>query len=812
MSSRIIFEDAFTYDDILVKPKYSSVMSRKNTNTKVNLTKNIQLNIPIVSANMDTITEDKMAIAMAISGGIGIIHRFCSIESQVEMVQKVKRYTNKIIRNPYKINNLETLKKLKEEIQQKNISSFLVVDNDDYLIGIITKRDIQCYNSNCKTSSNISDSTTIVNDIMTKKLIVATEPITYEEAIKMMTTNKVEKLPIVDLNNKITGLVTLKDILNLSNNNTSVDKEGRLLVGAAIGTNKDYLERTKALVDAGTDVLVIDVAHGHHSMVGKALKEIKELYPNVDVIAGNVCTKEGTKYLIDNGADGIKIGVGAGCLGVDTRVLMANGQYKNINTIQVGEYVINREGNPVKVLNVINSGFKNTIAFETDLWHAPTYVTPDHRYWSNINNNNEWIEIDSIDNNKVLMPKNINWKLDGIYNNLNFIPNYNNGFIFATVLKNNKCWQKKNDLDLSTFTINNSNVMTLFKKAICEENYKLSYQEMPNGFYKIISLDCLNEYDNFIRDIYTKLTLTDRLPSEYYYINTDYIRGLYDGLCDRLFNETTNENHFSSYSENLTELLCWCCIQLNKSFMHYNNENLSAILENYPGGPNCILTIDNKNSNKYHTSMINKKISWKEMEVWDIEVDCPTHSFIANNCIVHNSICTTRIQTGCGFPQFSAVLECAEEANKFGVPVIADGGHSNKIGNIFKALATGASTSMLGGMISGTTETPGPIIIKNDKKCKIIRGMAGRLSNLNKSEKNKEDIDIENMTPEGVEGYIPYKGDVKQVLDQIIGGIRSGLSYVGVDSIKELHSTGVTFVKITNSSQKESGPHDINMI
>ena len=480
--------EGYSYDDILITPKYSDKTSRKNISLKTNITKNVSLNLPLVSSNMDTITEDKMAIEMALQGGIGIIHRFCSIEDQVAMVKKVKRHTHHIIQTPYTVEEELTIVNLLDKIQELDVSSFLVVNEKEELSGIVTKRDLAYYEKNKKFYC--------VKDIMTpyEKLITGRKDIHTNEAVQRMLQHRVEKLPIINSERKIEGLLTIKDILHHKKIYTvsTVDKNGCLRVGAAVGINKDYLERTTQLITNDCDIIVVDVAHGHHELVKHAIENIKrearQLNKEVDIIAGNVCTPEGTDFLCKLGVDGIKVGVGPG------------------------------------------------------------------------------------------------------------------------------------------------------------------------------------------------------------------------------------------------------------------------------------------------------------------------------------SICTTRIQTGCGYPQFSAVMNCAEVASRYGTPIIADGGHRGKIGSVVKALAAGSSCSMLGGFIAGTTETPGNIMIKGNKKVKMIRGMAGRMSNLNKSIKNNESIDIENMTPEGVEGYVPYKGRVKYILDQMRGGIQSGLSYCGVDSIEELHKTSIEFVKLTSSGKEESGSHDISEI
>jgi IMP dehydrogenase len=467
-------KEGLTYDDVLIIPKYSNILSRSDVSLKIKLTENIILKIPIISANMDTITEDNMAIGMAKLGGLGIIHRYCTIDEQVQMIKNVKRFTNYIIYQPYILNENDTVDKIKR-------NNYLVVNNDSKLVGILSKKDI--LNNIILKSNNIKD-------IMNKNIISIqkSELIKGEDyIISILLKNKIEKLPIVDENNILYGLITLRDIMYRTENKdiALLDSEKRLMVGGAVGVIDDYLERTKKLIEAGCDIICIDVAHGHHQLCGNALKEIKKLFPNIPVIAGNVCTKEGVKYLYDCGANVIKVGIGSG------------------------------------------------------------------------------------------------------------------------------------------------------------------------------------------------------------------------------------------------------------------------------------------------------------------------------------SICITRIQTGIGVPQLKAVMECAKEAKRLGITIISDGGHSGKIGNIFKALCAGSSASMLGNFLSGTDETPGQIIIKDNKKMKMVRGMAGIISNFKKKQKLNENTDISQMTSEGVEGYVDYKGPLKDIINQICGGIRSGLSYVGCNSLEELKTTEIEFIKITQSGKKESGSHNI---
>ena len=464
-----------TFDDVLLVPKKSSVNSRKNISVKTRLTKNIELNNPIVSSNMDTVTESEMAIAMARNGGIGIIHRFNSIEEQVKMVEEVKRAEGLIIRDPYCVNLVTSLEDIKSLMKSKKVHSLLVSEKGQ-LQGIITSRDIRFY-KNGNTAQ----------EIMTprEKLIVGKPDISFEEATELLDKNRIEKLPLVDPDNNIKGLITSKDILNQINRpHASLDGHGRLLVGAAIGV-KDYLERAESLVAVDVDVLVIDIAHGHSDLAINTLKTLKEKF-EVDVIVGNVATVEGTEALIRAGADGVKVGVGPG------------------------------------------------------------------------------------------------------------------------------------------------------------------------------------------------------------------------------------------------------------------------------------------------------------------------------------SICITRIVTGSGVPQLTAVLNSATVAKKYNVPIIADGGIRNS-GDVTKALAAGASTVMLGSVLAGTDESPGDLLTKDGRRVKIIRGMAGYGANMSKRERENVRSEVFDIVPEGVEGMVPYRGSVKDIIKQLVGGLQSGISYCGATNIYEMQSNA-EFIRVTGSGKRESGSHDVSKI
>lgn len=480
MSARVeIVEKGLAYSDVLLVPQRSTVESRRQVDTRTRLTKKIWVNMPLISANMDTVTEAPMAIAMAQAGGIGIIHRFNSKEDQVELVREVKRFRNTVIKNPRTICPSATLAQARALMEEHEIKGLLVVNEDNKLAGIITSRDIRFK----------PDDKRVVQEFMTprERLIVGAADISIADAKHLMIENRIEKLPLVNADDTIAGLITSKDIyLKSEYPSASIDAHGRLLVGAAIGVKEEALERAAALLEAGADVLVIDIAHGHSDLAINTLKKLKEKFPDAQVIAGNVATPAGTRELIEAGADAVKIGIGPG------------------------------------------------------------------------------------------------------------------------------------------------------------------------------------------------------------------------------------------------------------------------------------------------------------------------------------SICTTRIVSGSGYPQLSAVINCAQEADKYGVPVIADGGICYS-GDITKAIAAGASTVMLGSLLAGTDESPGIPFMKNGKKFKVVRGMASFGANLGRTDGNKDSKKAKEYVPEGVEALTPYKGSVLEVVQQLLGGLYSGMSYCGATTIEQLRGNGL-FVEITSAGIRESHPHDVQQL
>ena len=474
--------EGLTFDDVLLVPKFSDIVSRSQTDLTTQLSRNISINIPIISANMDTVTESTMAVTIAREGGIGIIHRFLTIQEEVDEIHKVKRAGSVIIENPYLINPEQTIQDAFKIMNEKQVSGLLVTDSSSKLIGILTERDVLFEPVDCSK---------LVKDLMTKDVVSAKLGIDFQQAKEILKNNRIEKLPLTDEHNKIKGLITSQDISNLEKYpNASKDEKGRPLVGAAVGVKGDFMQRTEALLDAGVDVIVVDIAHGHSENAINTVKNIKKAFPNCELIAGNVATAHGTEDLIKAGVDAVKVGVGSG------------------------------------------------------------------------------------------------------------------------------------------------------------------------------------------------------------------------------------------------------------------------------------------------------------------------------------SICITRVITGSGVPQLTAVLDCAKIGNEHNVPIISDGG-TRTSGDATKALAAGAHSVMIGGILGGTDESPGSTISKNGKRFKIYRGMASLGASLGRKSKDSGNAgltdDLNDYVAEGVEGMVPYRGSVTDIITQIMGGIRSGLSYCGAHNIQQMQKNA-EFIKISRAGFAESQPHDVDVM
>lgn len=308
-------KEGLTFDDVLLVPRKSEVLP-KEVSVATRLSDNVKLNIPLMSAGMDTVTEAVLAIAMAREGGIGIIHKNMSIEQQAEEVDRVKRSESGVITNPFSLNPDHLVSDAEAVMGKYRISGVPIVNEENKLVGIITNRDLRF----------IHDFNLKISEVMTKEeLVTAPVGTTLQEAEVILQKHKIEKLPLVDDENYLKGLITIKDIEKaIQFPNAAKDAQGRLLVGAAVGISKDTFERTEALVKVGVDVIVVDSAHGHHINIIEAVRKLRSIYPDLTIVAGNVATGDGTRELIEAGASVVKVGIGPGSI-CTTRVIAGIG-------------------------------------------------------------------------------------------------------------------------------------------------------------------------------------------------------------------------------------------------------------------------------------------------------------------------------------------------------------------------------------------------------------------------------------------------------------------------------------------------------
>ena len=312
---KILPELALTYDDVLLVPQHSDVASRRKLSTRTRLTSKIMLQAPIVSANMDTVTESDMAIAMAREGGIGIIHRFMSIDEQVRQIARVKKAESFIVENPLTLSVAHTIGDVKKIVDETYTGGILILDEKGSVVGIVTTRDLLFE----------EDDTKPVSEIMTRQVVTASRDTSLEQAERILHEHRIEKLPLVDGKGKLAGLITLKDIMKIAEfPKATKDGRGRLALGAAVGVKPSETRRVERLLEAGADCIVVDIAHGDSELEIDIIKDIRKHFPAAQIIGGNVATAEGTQRLIDAGVDAVKVGVGPGSICI-TRLVASAG-------------------------------------------------------------------------------------------------------------------------------------------------------------------------------------------------------------------------------------------------------------------------------------------------------------------------------------------------------------------------------------------------------------------------------------------------------------------------------------------------------
>ena len=847
--------EGLTFDDVLLVPAASEVLPSE-ASTESRLTRSITVAVPLVSAAMDTVTEARLAIAMARQGGIGVIHRNLSIEDQAAEVDKVKRSESGMITDPVTVRPHATVAEAMEVMARFHISGVPVTDDSGRLVGIVTNRDLRFEQPSADRP---------VADVMTsERLITAREGTTLEEAMAILARHRVEKLPIVNAAGVLQGLITVKDIQKrIDYPSATKDSRGRLRVAAAIGASPDAFERATALADRGVDVLVVDTAHGHARSVIDTVSKIKANF-DIDVVAGNVATGDATDALIAAGADAVKVGIGPGCFAAGTRVLMADATHKNIEAVVPGDRVINMHGRPVTVVKAWCTGVREVMPIRHTASARTTYATPDHRFFvgdlsstaaSTVTSRGYarvlgaatktkqsklvWQEIGVRSPVALLAPKSVDFELPGQlrldlrdfsirkerqldrYNTV-IEDSYDLGYLFGTFLGDGHAFLAPNrNSEIGRvswyFGVNEQAVadklsgtvervtgvrpaQTAVGSAIHVHLYSLQWARLLAQFGKRSS---------------------KHPPSGYLTSNADYQRGLFDGLVESDGHvEAHGRIGFRNTSPALAELFGVLCLLVHGSLPEATLEAGTA------GGLKDVLDSDCSDSYKSRLNASHLKRHTGEFQVvkllergdvglavpvYDIEVDDESHSFIADNVIVHNSICTTRVVAGIGVPQITAIFDCATVARRHGVPLIADGGVQFS-GDIAKALAAGADTVMVGNALAGVDESPGDIVVQQGERYKEYRGM-GSLGAMQGRSFSKDryfqgSVESGKLVPEGIEGRVPYKGPLSNVLHQFVGGLRQAMGYCGARTVAELQENG-QFIRISPASLRESHPHDV---
>jgi IMP dehydrogenase/GMP reductase len=539
-------------------------------------------------------------------------------------------------------------------------------------------------------------------------------------------------------------------------------KEEGLPISISIGVNEDSRILLRRLKDDGIhlDILTIDIAHGHAVKMKSMIEYVRSLYPEVYLIAGNVSTADAVRDLEAWGANVIKVGIGPGCFKGDTRILMANGIYKNIKDIIEGEYVINKDGKPVKVIHVVNQGWRPVMKIRNNLFYKDTYVTKDHKFWigdvlekesktDSMSSNYRWENIGECDFEKtfVLFPGTIEWSLPEFFSidlednfvSGNLLSSYELGYIFGNYLgdKTAHC-----DAGVTRWTFREDEFDRCKKLASCIQtllNVDVFPKKVENNSVYIVSLN--NKC--FARILCDFGERSDKyLPEKYYCKRKDYIQGLLDGLMKEC---RVDEN----MNPRLVELFQWCCL----------NVGSGSFTKDY-----------------VYSNILEHDINTREEETWDIEVDCETHSFIAENMIVHNSACTTYPATGFGSRgcQASVIRDCAKALVFKNTRLCADGG-IREPGDISKALVLGADLVMVGGMMSGFLDSPGTTVSVGGKTYKEFWGSASHFQS-NKSSRIEGTKNLIEMKPQTL---LEYYGYLKECL-------QSSISYAGGTDLSSL--------------------------
>ena len=845
--------EALTFDDVLLVPGYSEVIPR-DVDVSTRLTPLIPLRMPLVSSAMDTVTEAATAIRMAREGGMGFIHKNLTIEDQAREVTRVKKAQSGIVVDPLTIAPSRTLEEAFALMRHYRISGLPVVDADKRPVGILTNRDV-------RFEKRLSLQ---VGEVMTKNVITAKDGVSIDEAKDILHKHRIEKLLVVDKEGRLKGLITIRDIEQAEMHPTAaVDDMGRLRVGAAVGVGGDRDARIEALIAAGADVVCIDTAHGHSAGVLAACRETRKKFPKLQLVAGNVATGEATKALIETGVNAVKVGVGPGCFSAGARVLMADASYKNIEDVVAGDRVINMHGRSVRVVKAWCTGVREVMALRHTAWFGETHVTPDHNFFvgdlstvsaatvtskgyaralaqptKHGNDKLGWKEIGAVERAACLLPSQIEFDLPRSFSidltafavrkqkqlaryKTQIEATYELGYVFGTFLGDGHAFiakSRNSELGRASWYFAKHETAIAEKLVRCLEQVsgvavepKIGRKVIDIHFYSLQWARLLAQFGK---------RQDKHLPAQYRCADRGYLRGLFDGLVDSDgYVGADGRVGFRNMSLQLAELFNVVCYLVNGSFPNCNTEQPSAgglagtatehCRESYRSRLN--VTHEKRLTERYQVvKMLDRHRMDVSVPVYDIEVDCPSHSFICNNAIVHNSICTTRIVAGVGVPQLTAISDAVAAAKGSGVAIIADGGIKYS-GDVAKALAAGADTVMIGSLFAGTDEAPGEIILYQGRSYKSYRGM-GSIGAMKEGSKDRYfQADVETpakLVPEGIEGRVPYKGPLRESIYQLVGGLRASMGYLGCATIADLHANA-KFVKISSQGLRESHVHDV---
>ena len=921
--------EALTFDDVLLLPAFSDLLPTE-TDTTTRLTRAINLNIPLLSSAMDTVTESPMAIAIAQQGGIGIIHKNLSIETQRDEVDKVKRSESGMIVDPVTIGPDRPLQDALDLMQRYKISGVPVVIEDGKLVGILTNRDLRF-----ETRLTLP-----VSEVMTKEnLITVSVGTTLREAEGILQRHRVEKLLVVDDQYHLKGLITVKDIQKaIRYPNAAKDDLGRLRCAAAVGATGDYLERATELIQAGVDVLAIDTAHGHSSRVIEAIKTVKRRFPDVQLIAGNVATAAGTKALIDAGADAVKAGIGPGsiCFQGDALIVMSDSSVKRIAEVKAGESVITHRGRTRTVTKTYRRNYRGAMlalnvggcpdklrVTPNHEFLAVTFDVPEERHKKNgakyffstqkYNSGLRWVRADQLQKQDVVAIPKRKYEVEArVFDLAQAVPHYKADEHSVWANKPSRNFNQENYHDLAARFGTTARVMgtivTQRRNVTDELNTTVNAYLNDTGYtrfmqpvqvHRFLPLDaslmrllgyyiadgyCAGNENNrqlrfafglhekaFVADVQkligsifgyqgTTFRETPRHALEVF-VHNHAIAKFFETLIPRgarnkklpefILNQTpeclrqlligalrgdgcVKDPHriaYKSVSPSLAHQIAEVFTRLGylPSIQSYDSgrENWATTYQVRISGAQCArfaaefpeleieFPADIQTKQDYfadedyiYVAILSVEVEEdQQLEVFNLEVE-EDHTYVANRIAVHN--CTTRIVSGAGVPQITAISECAKAAAGSGVPIIADGGVKFS-GDLTKAIAAGADSIMIGSLLAGTDESPGEIILYQGRNFKAYRGMGsiGAMKQGSKDRYSQEATEADSkLVPEGIEGRVSYKGSLAAMVGQLVGGLRAGMGYTGCRSIEEL-KTNARFIKITAASLKESHVHDV---